>query len=109
MIVNVCPSAVTSASPDRLWEILSTPESYGEWTDARYASHTPPGPVTVGTKIRMTAPGFGRTWLFAIEITGMDPARRWIDMVARFPLGIDNLEHMTLTERPDGGTLIRFN
>lgn len=109
MIVNVCPSAVTHASPDRVWEIITTPERFGDWTDATYASHTPAGPVRAGTLIHLSARGLGRIRLFSIEITGTDPARRWIDMLARFPFGIDNYEHMTLTETEGGGTLIRFN
>ena len=109
MIVNVCPSAVTSASPERVWAILTKPESYGEWTDATYASHTPPGPFNVGTEIHMSARGLGRIRLFSIAVTGMDPGRRWVDLLVRLPFGIDNHEHLTLTETAGGGTLIRFN
>ena len=109
MIVNVCPAATSKAPPDRFWEILLDPKAYERWTDARFISSEPTGPVRAGTVIRMKAPGFGRAWPVRLEVTGLDPGRRWIDIVVYLPLGIDNHEHLTLTEMPDGGTLIRFN
>ena len=30
MIVNVCPAAVTPASPDQVWHVLTAPERFGE-------------------------------------------------------------------------------
>lgn len=109
MIVNVCPAAVTRASPDRVWSVLAAPERFGEWTDATYRSSDPPGPVKPGQTIHLTAQGFGRSWPVEIVVGEMDLQRRGIDVVARLPFGIDNHEHLTLTETPEGGTLIRFN
>jgi len=109
VIVNVCPAATSEAPPDRFWEILIDPKAYELWADARLISSEPPGPVRAGTALRMKSPGFGRQWPVRLDITGLDPDRRWIDIVARLPLGIENHEHLTLTEMPDGRTLIRFN
>ena len=109
MVVNVCPAATSKAPPERFWEILMRPEAYEEWTDATFLSSEPPGPVQAGSVIHMKAPGFGRNWPVTLEVTALDPNRRWIDVIARLPLGVDNHEHLTLTETPDGGTLIRFN
>jgi len=109
VIVNVCPAAVTGASPDRLWDVLAAPERFGEWTDATYRSSDPPGPVTPGQTIHLTAPSFGRSWPVEIRVGGMDPQRRYIDLVAHLPFGVENHERITLTETTEGGTLIRFN
>jgi len=109
VIVNVCPAAVTSASPDRVWSVLAAPERFAEWTDATYRSADPPGPVMPGQTIHLTAPSFGRNWPVEIVVGKMDPQRRWIDLVAHLPFGVDNHEHLTLTETTSGGTLIRFN
>lgn len=108
MIVNVCPAASSTAPPDRFWEILVKPEAYGEWTDASFESSSPPGPVKAGTVISMKA-RFVRDWPVVLAVTGLDPNRRWIDVVAHLPFGIDNHEHLTLTETNEGGTLVRFN
>jgi len=109
VIVNVCPATVTHASPDRVWDVLAAPERFGEWTDARYRSSDPPGPAKPGQTIHLAAPSLGRSWPVEIVVGEMDPQRRWIDLVAHLPFGIENHEHITLTETTEGGTLVRFN
>ena len=109
MVVNVCPSAVTSASPDRVWRVLTTPERFGEWNDAAFVSAEPPGPVKRGQKLHLTAPSFGRKWRVTIDVRDVDPQSRWIDLLVHLPFGIDNHERVTLTETEEGGTLVRFN
>jgi uncharacterized protein YndB with AHSA1/START domain len=109
VIVTVCPAAITSASPDRVWEIITTPERFGEWNDARYLSAEPAGPVRPGQTIHLEAPSLGRRWPVTIEVRDMDRQRRWIDLVVTVPFGIQNHEHLTLTETESGGALVRFN
>jgi ligand-binding SRPBCC domain-containing protein len=109
VIVNVCPAATGKAPPDRFWAILMRPEAYEEWTDARFISSEPPGPVRPGVVINMKARAFGREWPVRLDVTGMDTNRRWIDVIARLPFGVDNYEHLTLAPTESGGTLIRFN
>jgi hypothetical protein len=109
VIVNVCPASVTHASPDRLWSVLSAPDRFGEWTDATYVSSDPVGIVKPGQTIHLTAPLFGRSLPVDIEVHGVDALRRWIDLVVRLPFGVENHEHLTLTETAEGGTLVRFN
>ena len=109
MIVNVCPAAVTWATPDRVWEVVTASEHFGDWTDATFVSAQPPGPAAKGQVVTLHASGLGRSWPVTIEVGDMDPNRRWIDLIARLPLGLENREHLTLTETPEGGTLVRFN
>jgi len=109
VIVNVCPAAVTPASPDRVWRELTAPERFADWNDATYLSSEPAGPVRPGQTIRLEAPSFGRSWPVTIEVRDMDPQHRWIDLLIHLPFGIDNQEHLTLTLTETGGTLVRFN
>jgi ligand-binding SRPBCC domain-containing protein len=109
MIVNVCPAATTSAPPDRVWRVLTTPERFSEWNDASFVSAKPPGGVKPGQTIHFTTPALGRTWPVTIDVREMDSQSRWIDLLVRLPFGIENHEHVTLTQTKEGGTLVRFN
>jgi len=109
VIVNVCPAATSKAPPDRFWEILAATNLLGEWTDAEFVSADPPGAAQPGQVVHLVAPGFGRKWPVRIDVVAMDLQHRWIDYVAHLPFGVDNHEHLTLTQTPEGGTLIRFN
>ena len=109
MIVNVCPAGVSSASPDAIWSVLTNPQKFEEWADARFVSASPPGPVTPGQVIHLAAPELGREWPVRIDVLDMDPQRRWIDLLAHLPFGVQNHEHITLTQTKEGGTLVRFN
>ena len=109
MIVNVCPAAITHASADAVWSVLTQPERFGEWNDATYVSSDPPGPVRPGQVIHLTAPALGRMWPVNIAVRDLDPQARWLDLVVYLPFGIENHERVTLTDTRDGGTLVRFN
>jgi hypothetical protein len=109
MVVNVCPAAVTPASPDAVWHVLTAVERFGEWQDARFISAEPPGSARRGQVIRLAAHGYGRDWPVSIDVVDVDPDRRWIDLTVHLPLGLVNREHVTLTQTEAGGTLVRFN
>jgi ligand-binding SRPBCC domain-containing protein len=109
VIVNVCPAAVSKAPPEKIWSILTTPERFEEWQDARFVSVEPAGPVQPGQVINLSARGFGRWWPVRIDVRDMDPQHRWIDLFVRLPLGLTNHERVTLTSTKEGGTLVRFN
>ena len=108
MIVNVCPAGVAHADPDRVWSVIANPARFGEWLDVTLVGEAPAGPVIPGQVYRFETRELGRSWPVTIEVKGVDPARRWIDLRVVLPLGIVNDEHVTLT-RTDEGTLVRFN
>jgi hypothetical protein len=109
MIVNVCPAAMTAAKADRVWQVITTPERFEDWQDARFIAARPPGPVREGQVITLGARGFGREWPVTIDVLALDPDRRWIDLRVHLPFGIVNDERVTMTETDEGGTLVRFN
>jgi hypothetical protein len=111
VIVNVCPAAVTSASPERVWDVITKLERDVEWLDTKVVAAEPPLPLTPGQTIKLAAPSLGRVLpVITMEVGDIDPQRRWIDLVVYLPfVGISNHEHLTLTPTEEGGTLIRFN
>jgi uncharacterized protein YndB with AHSA1/START domain len=109
VVVNVCPARTTRAPADRLWELLTTPERFEEWQGAKLVSALPPGPLSRGQHIVLSAPFLGRWFRFTFDIGDIDPNREWLDLTARFPFGIVNHERITLTPTGGGATLVRFN
>jgi hypothetical protein len=109
VIVNVCPAAVSSAPPEKIWSVLTSLERIGDWQDARFVSAVPPGPMQAGQVIHLLAAGFGREWPVRIDVRGVDPQHRWLDLVVHLLLGVANHERVALTETREGGTLVRFN
>jgi ligand-binding SRPBCC domain-containing protein len=109
VIVNVCPAAVSKASPDRVWSVLTTPERLGDWADAEFVRAEPAGPMHAGQKLWLEAPEFGRRWPVRIDVDSVDPGNRWIDLRVSLPFGVVNHEHITLLATETGGTLVRFN
>ena len=109
MIVNVCPAAVSSAPPEKIWSVLTTPERFDDWAGAHFVSADPTGPAKPGQVILLKAPSLGREWPVRIDVRDIDPQHLWIDIVVHLPFQIDNHEHVTLTQTKEGGTLVRFN
>jgi uncharacterized protein YndB with AHSA1/START domain len=109
VVVNVCPAALTAAAPERIWAVLTAPERFGEWADARFLSAEPPGTARPGQVIKLAAPSLGREWPVSIDIIDVDPQQSWIELVAHLPFGVENHERITLTMTKEGGTLVRFN
>lgn len=108
MIINVCPAAVTSAPPERVWRLLTTPERYADWNDAMYLGADPPGPMTKGQVVHLASRALGRTWRLDMTVRDIDRDRGWIAVDVRLPFGIENRERLSVSETPDG-TLLRLN
>ncbi len=109
MSVSVCPAGIADAPPDRVWEVLATPERFGEWSDAEFVSARPSGAMRPGQLIELSAQVFGRPWPVSIDIDAVDPDARWVELRAHLPFGVVNHERVALTEMDGGRTLVRFN
>jgi len=109
VVVNVCPAAVTTSSPERVWAVLTSPERLGDWADAEFVSAVPPGSMGAGQKLQLAASEFGRRWPVRIDVDAIDRRHRWIDLRVSLPFAVVNHEHITLTATEAGGTLVRFN
>lgn len=59
MVVNACPAATTSASPDRVWSVFTTLERFEDSQDARFVSPDPSGPVKPGQFVQLSDSGKG--------------------------------------------------
>jgi ligand-binding SRPBCC domain-containing protein len=109
MIVNICPSGIAAAPTRQVWQVLTTPDRFGEWLDAEVVAVHPPGRAVAGQRIELGATSFGRRWRVPIDVDGVDPDRRWIELRVRLPFGMVNHERVTLTQVDADHTLVRFN
>jgi ligand-binding SRPBCC domain-containing protein len=109
MIVNVCPSGIAAAPAQQVWQVLTTPDRFGEWLDAAVVAVRPPGRAVAGQRIDLVAPSFGFHWRVSIDVDAVDPDGRWIDLTGRLPFGIVNHERVTLAQVDADQTLVRFN
>jgi ligand-binding SRPBCC domain-containing protein len=109
MSVTVCPSGFAAAPADGVWQVLTTPERFGDWQDARVVAVRPSGPVVAGQQVDLTAGWLGIRLPVRIDVDAVDQHRRWLQLRVHLPLGIVNYERVTLTETAPDRTLVRFN
>jgi hypothetical protein len=109
MAVSVCPIGIASVPADRVWQVLTTPERYGDWVDGRVVAVVPPGPARAGQRVEMEAPAFARHWPVHITLEELDPGRRWLRLRVELPFGVVNHERVALSDAEGGRTLVRFD
>ncbi len=108
MPISVCPAANVTAPADVVWSVLTDPESYGEWWDARTDAIDPPGSATPGQVIRASTHTLGRNWPVVVWVVGVDAARRVIDLETSLPFGISVRNHIICSSVDASSSLITF-
>lgn len=78
-----------------MWELLSNAATYTDWSDAIVDRVAPEGPAQAGQHVE------AHTRILAlpvrIDVRGIDPAKRTLDLTTALPFGITVLNHMTVT------------
>jgi len=106
--VSVCPSAVIEAPAERVWELMTRPESFDLWTDAALVVADPAGGAAPGQELHLVTRALGWTFAVRISVREVDPERHRVGFRVALPFGVVNDEVMTLTEAGEGRTLVRF-
>jgi ligand-binding SRPBCC domain-containing protein len=106
--LSVCPSAVVEAPVERVWDLVTQPESLHLWTDAALVRAEPDGPAQPGQLLHLVTRAMG--WAFAItmRVGEVDAERRRLGLLVELPFGIVNDEMITLADAGGGRTLVRF-
>lgn len=94
MAINVCPIAVVNAPLERVWRMLSEPEQYATWWDARTLSIEPPGPARAGQVIQAQSHALGRDWLVSLTVHSVDYQQHWLNLTTHLPFGITLHNHI---------------
>ncbi len=95
--MEVCPTDVTRASVERVWELVTNPSGYQEWVDAKVIE-APSRALQIGDRVLFTASlGLRLSWtVFAI-----DPLREFGIDVA-LPFGMANHETIVISKLAEG-------
>ena len=108
MGLRICPVATVEAPAGKVWSLLDRPAAYGEWWDAKTDSIVPPGPARIGQQIDAHARALGRRWPIRIQVVGVNPIERELDLATSLPLGITILNHIVVTPVEAGRSRLSF-
>ena len=86
----VCPSAVIEAPIERVWTLLTRPESFDLWVDAKLVAAEPDGPARPGQVLRLRTGALGLTFAITIKVREVDTERRQLRFLVELPFGIEN-------------------
>jgi hypothetical protein len=65
--ISACPAALVAAPVEDVWELLSQPARYDDWSDAHLERAIPEGPVVEGLLTpRMAGLAHGAPWSKAV-------------------------------------------
>jgi uncharacterized protein YndB with AHSA1/START domain len=106
--LSVCPSAIVEAPVDRVWDLVTRPEGFDLWTDARLVSADPDGRASAGQELHLVTRALGWSFAVGISVRDVDPERHRVGLLVALPFGVVNDQVMTLTEAGEGRTLVRF-
>lgn len=106
--LSVCPAAVVHAPVERVWGLLTDPESLDLWVDATLVAAEPDGPVQPGQRLHLVTRALGWSFAVTIEVVEVDSERRRLRLLVTLPLGIVNDETITLAEAGEDRTAVRF-
>jgi uncharacterized protein YndB with AHSA1/START domain len=106
MIVQTCPTDIVTATPERVWELLTNPAHYASWADARpvdaRARH-----VAVGDRVVLRA-GPADAFTVIFEFRKIEPPSE-LTLDARLPFGIVNHEVVRIDRIDESRCRVTFN
>ena len=97
MGLSICPVANVAAPIEDVWELLTQPSRYDEWSDAHVERVVPAGPLAEGQTIYLSSRALGKRWNITFVIEKVDPEKHQVDLTVTLPLGVKNHEHITCT------------
>lgn len=109
MTKSVCPTTTIAAPIERIWALLTTPASYGDWWDATTERIAPTGPAVLGQIVYARAHAFALLHLsVTVTIEHVDAANHCLDLTTHLPLGITVHNHITCAPVTQDTTWLQF-
>ncbi|HEX6799579.1 MAG TPA: SRPBCC family protein [Ktedonobacterales bacterium] len=96
MAVSVCPIATVAAPADAVWAVLTAPEAYGEWWQARTERVKPPGAAAPGQRVTASVRRLGMHLPVTVDVLARDAAARALDLRTALPFGLVVRNHVVV-------------
>ena len=105
MMLRVCPTEVVRASPDRIWDLLTTPRELAAWSETKLVE-APERELRAGDRLMLAA---GRGW-FRVTFHVRDVQRpRLLSIHIRLPFGVINEETIHVSPIGSSESRVTFN
>ena len=96
-----------AASPDKVWALLTNPATYETWTDARFESADPPGPLRSGQVLHLSSRFLVWRARIRFEVLDADARRHDFQFRGFFPFGLTMHEHISV-RGVDGKSRVQY-
>lgn len=108
MTKSVCPTTNVAAPIERVWALLTTPSSYGDWWDATTERIVPGGRAAPGQVVYAVVHALGLRLPVTVTVEEVDASRHSIELTTRLPLGITVHNHITCSPVTEDTTWLQF-
>lgn len=88
---------VVAAPVEKVWAILFDSSQYGEWSDMRKPTITPPGPTVPGQLMQSATSVAGITFRVRLVVREVNHEHHRVGFDVDLPFGIHNLASITAT------------
>ena len=100
--------AVVEAPFEQVWDLVTNPEEFDKWADARLVSAEPPGRARAGQRLHLVTRALGRVFGVDMSVLEVDAERRRLHLLIHLPFGLVNNETITMASAADNRTIVRF-
>jgi len=101
--MEVCPTDVLLAPPERVWHLLTDPRKLAQWTRTTLVAG-PASPMSAGDRLVLRAGVFRIT----VNVLDMRPLRE-LTLDVALPLGVTNHEQIQITPLNAHSSRVTFN
>lgn len=100
---------VVAAPIEKVWAILMDSAQYGEWSDMRHPTITPPGATVPGQVMESSTSELGLTFRVRLVVRDVNPESHRVAFdVELKPFGIHNAASITATPVDAGTTRVAY-
>src|SRR5262245_52571281 len=105
-MIQVCPTDIVKASPDRIWNLLTSPRELAGWSDTTLV-HAPDREITAGDQLVL---GAGIAHWFRVVFQVREATRpRSLSIDIRLPFGVTNDETIDIAPLGSDTCRVTFN